>query len=86
VIELTPRARELLLTAAAAARRFDPEARIRLSRDGTGLRSSFAHEPEAGDQTVEDGDLVLFVEAALEGVVDVIEPHDRLALRPRSGG
>jgi hypothetical protein len=86
VIELTARARALLRTASDSARRFDPEARIRLSVVGTELRSGFAHEPETDDEVLEDGDVVLFVDAALDGIVDVIEPHDRLVLRPRGGG
>jgi hypothetical protein len=86
VIELSDRAREVLARAASSAGRFDPEARIRIERDGAGIRSGFAHGPEPGDRVVEDGDIVVFVEAGLAGVIDVVDPHDRLVLRPEGGG
>ncbi len=86
MIEVTPRAREVLARASASARRFDPEARIRIVRDGAGIRSGFAHGPEAGDRVFEEDDLIVFVEAGLSGVVDVTESHDQLVLRPGDDG
>ena len=34
------------------------------------------------DEPVAVGDMTLYVERGLEGLVDVEEPHDRLVLRP----
>ena len=86
MIELTPRAREILAKAEAAARRFDPDARIRLIREGTGVSFAFAHDPADDDEVIDAGDVRLFVEAGLAGVVDVTEPHDQLVLRHNTGG
>jgi hypothetical protein len=38
--------------------------------------------PLQSDQTVEIDEMVLYVEAGLEGLVDIEEPHDRLVLKP----
>jgi len=83
MIELTEWARDILGRAQAAARRFDPEARLRLTRTPSGVQAVLAHEPESGDHEVAvDEETMLFVEAGLDGLVDVEEPHDRLVLRP----
>jgi len=39
-------------------------------------------EPEPSDQVVEREDFTLYVERGIEGVIDVVEPHDQLVLRP----
>jgi hypothetical protein len=82
MIEFTEWATDIIGRAQAAARRFDPEARLRLGRTPTGVQAVLVHEGEPGDREVESGDVILFVEAGLEGLVDVEEPHDRLVLRP----
>jgi len=83
MIELTEWARDILHRAQAAARRFDPDARLRLARTGAGVQAVLVHEPEAGDSDVAvDDETTLFLEAGLEGLIDVEEPHDRLVLRP----
>ena len=66
----------------AAARRFNPDARVRVIRDGEDVRFELTDAAGAGDQVVEREVFTLYVEAGLEGVVDVVEPHDRLILRP----
>jgi hypothetical protein len=86
VIAFSERAREVLARAAASARRFDAEARIRIARDGEGIRSGFAHGPEPGDHVLEDGDVTVFVQEGLAGVIDVTESHDQLILRPGDDG
>ncbi|MFN8232060.1 MAG: hypothetical protein U0V56_00775 [Actinomycetota bacterium] len=86
MIAISERAREILTRAAASARRSDPEARIRIARDGAGIRSGFAHAPELGDRVIEDADVTVFVEDGLEGTIDVTQAHDRLILRPGGGG
>ena len=86
MIAVSERAREVLARAAASARRFDPEARIRIARDGAGISSGFAHAPEPGDRVLEEGDVTVFVEDGLEGTIDVTDAHDHLVLRPGVGG
>ena len=73
----------LLRTAEAAARRFNPAARIRLRPDAGGVRFDLVDEPVPGDEVVaHDGGFTLFVAAGLAGTVDVADPHDRLVLIP----
>jgi hypothetical protein len=82
VIEFTDWARDILNRAQTAARRFDPEARVRLARTSTGVEALLVHEPEPGDREVEAGEVSLFIQEGLDGLVDIEEPHDRLVLRP----
>ena len=82
MIDVTGRAAELLAKADSAARRFNPDARIRVVPDGAGVRFVLSDGPEDGDTVVERNGVTFFVDAALDGVVDVEEPHDRLVLRP----
>jgi Uma2 family endonuclease len=72
---------EILSKAEEAARRYNPDARIRLVRDGTGVRFDLIDEPEGSDVVVDREGFTLYVQNGLEGVVDVVEPHDRLILR-----
>jgi len=81
-IEFTQWARDILTRTQAASARFDPDARIRLQRKGTGVEFQLTDEPRPGDTTAREEGFTLFVVAGLEGVVDVVEPHDRLILRP----
>ena len=82
MIEVTDWATDILTRAHAAARRFDPHARIRLARVDRGVQAVLADAPRPGDREVEVGDMRLLVEEGLEGLLDVEEPHDRLVLRP----
>lgn len=82
MIEVTDWARDILTRAQEAARRFNPQARIRLARTDGGVQAVLAARPEPGDREVEVGDMKLLVEEGLDGLVDVEEPHDRLVLRP----
>ena len=81
MIDVTERAADLLAKADSAARRFNPDARIRVVPDGAGVRFVLSDGPEAGDTVVERDGVTFFVDATLDGVVDVEEPHDRLVLR-----
>ncbi|MEP6972616.1 MAG: hypothetical protein ABI869_00570 [Actinomycetota bacterium] len=81
MIEITERAVELLAKAASAARRFDPNACIRVVSDRDGVRFELTDAPEAEDLAIERSGFTLYVDPALAGVVDVEEPHDRLVLR-----
>ena len=82
MIEITERAVELLAKAATAARRFDPNACIRVVGDRDGVRFELTDAPESHDIGIERSGFTLYVEPTLAGVVDVEEPHDRLVLRP----
>jgi hypothetical protein len=81
VIELTDAASELLGVAASAARRFVPNAGVRIVRAGEGVRFELTDGPLAEDLIIERDDVRLFVEPDLDGVVDVVEPHGTLVLR-----
>ncbi len=82
MIEVTGRAADLLAKADVAARRFNPDARIRVVPGRAGVRFVLTDGPEAGDIAVERNGVTFFVDATLDGIVDVEEPHDRLVLRP----
>jgi hypothetical protein len=82
VIDVTGRAADLLAKADDAARRFNPDARIRVVPDRVGVRFVLSDGPEAGDIAVERDGVTFYVDPTLVGIVDVEEPHDRLVLRP----
>ena len=84
MITCSPRAVGLLRTAEQAARRFNPDARVRLVGDGAGgVRFELTDGPEPGDEVVEhEAGFTLFVSSGLSGTVDVADPHDRLVLIP----
>jgi hypothetical protein len=81
VLEFTGWASEILGRAFAAARRFNPDAGLRLRREGDGVGFVLADEAQDGDRLVRGDGFELWVEAGVEGVVDVVEPHDQLILR-----
>ena len=81
MIEITERAVELLAKAASAARRFDPNACIRVVADPGGVQFELADAPGAQDLAIERSGFTLYVDPTLAGVIDVEEPHDRLVLR-----
>jgi hypothetical protein len=82
MIEVTEWARDILGKSQLAAVRFNPEARIRLTRSREGVQAVLTDAPAPSDQTVQVGEMTLYVEDGLEGLVDVEEPHDRLVLKP----
>lgn len=81
MLTLTDRARDALVAADAAARRFNPEARVRLRTAAAGLVADLADEAGPGEVLVELGGLELIVQSDLEGTVDAGE-HNVLALVP----
>lgn len=81
-IEFTEWATDILNRAQTAATRFYPDAKIRLCRTPSGVEAMLAEQPEPDDRPVETGDMTLYVEPDLEGLVDCKEPHDQLVLRP----
>jgi hypothetical protein len=83
VLDFTDWAVDILSRADRAARRFNPDARVRVVRDGAGVRFELVDAPEPGDAEIEHpAGFTLLAEAGLDGTVDVVEPHDRLILRP----
>src|SRR2546425_4099192 len=81
-ITYTEWAVEILGRAQQAARRFDPDAKLRLARAPTGVEAALVHEPAPDDKAFDAGEATVFVEAGLQGLVDVEEPHDRPVLPP----
>jgi hypothetical protein len=82
VVTFTDWAREILRKSQAAARRFDPQARLRIGRTPAGVQAILIHQPDPGDTPYELDGVTVFVEDGLQGLVDIEEPHDRLVLRP----
>ncbi|MFB3737978.1 MAG: hypothetical protein ACE14W_03305 [Candidatus Velamenicoccus archaeovorus] len=82
MIAFTEWATEILRRSHEAARRFNPSATVRMARTGDGVGFSLAETGAEGDQLVRGDGFELLVEAGLEGIVDVVEPHDQLILRP----
>jgi hypothetical protein len=82
VIGFTEWATEILQRTHQAARRFNPDATVRLRRSSDGVEFALTDERVDGDQLVQGDGFELLVEAGLEGTVDIVEPHDRLILRP----
>jgi len=70
MIEVTERAAAAVAQAEAAARRFNPEVRVRLVRAEGGVRFGFTDEPPEGDDAVRCGAATLYVEPGLEGTLD----------------
>jgi hypothetical protein len=83
MLQFTDWAKDILRRADVAARRFNPDVRIRLARVGGVVQATFTDEPAADDLAVAlDGGVTVYAEAGLEGLVDVEEPHDRIVLKP----
>ena len=82
MIEFTEWALDILGHSHRAARRFNPDATVRLFRAGDTVRFELTDRPDPGDQRIERNGFVLFVEEGLDGLIDVVEPHDQLVLRP----
>jgi len=76
MVELTSRAQDALLASQTAARRFDPEAHIRLTADGAMVRQVLASRPEPGDAVLEVGALTIFVAPGVMGTVDAGEHNE----------
>jgi hypothetical protein len=82
VIEFTEWAGEILRRTHEAARRFDPTATVRLSRTAGGVEFALVDGGQPGDLLVAGDGFEVLVQEGIEGVVDVVEPHDQLILRP----
>lgn len=82
VIEFTQWATEILQRTWQAARRYNPDAMVRLERSSEGVVFTLTDERVEGDASISGDGFELFVEEGLAGTVDVVEPHDQLILRP----
>jgi hypothetical protein len=84
MLEFTDWAIEILSRADEAARRFNPDVRVRIVREaGGGVRFELTDQAESTDRIVDHpSGFTLLVPGGLEGTVDVVEPHDQLILRP----
>ena len=81
-LEFTDWAVDILSRTHTAARRFNPDATVRLQRSAHGVEFALTDERFEGDEHVRRDGFELWVEHGLEGTVDVVEPHDQLILRP----
>jgi hypothetical protein len=81
-LEFTEWAVDILSRSHEAARRLNPDATVRASRRGGEVVFELTDEPSPGDERVAHERFELLVEPGLDGTVDVVEPHDRLILRP----
>jgi hypothetical protein len=82
MIEVTAWAREILTKSQQAAARFNPAAKIRLTRARGGVQAALTDAPDPADQQIDLDGMTLYVESGLEGLIDIEEPHDRVVLRP----
>ena len=82
MLEFTDWAIRILTRSHEAARRFNPDATVRVYRKAGGVEFTLVDGPQPGDRVVEREDFTLYVEPGIEGVIDVVEPHDQLILRP----
>jgi hypothetical protein len=81
MVEFTQWALDILRRSHEAARRFNPEATVRVFRRDGQVRFELTDQPESGDRVVEREGFVLLVQEGIEGTIDVVEPHDQLILR-----
>jgi hypothetical protein len=82
MIEFTDWAKEILQRSAAAALRFNPDAKVRLAKVGGVVQAVLIDQPTADDEAVQVGEATVYVQGGLEGLVDIEEPHDRVVLKP----
>ena len=81
MLRITDDAAAVLERAYAAAARFNPGVRIRVSHVGDQVQVGFADRPEEGDEVVAVGDMLVFVEGGVTGTLEAQQPHDRLVVR-----
>jgi Fe-S cluster assembly iron-binding protein IscA len=70
VVTLTDRAVEVVRAAHHAAHRFDPKARLRIRREGSGVAFELTDQGQPSDQIVEADGVALLIESGIEGIVD----------------
>jgi hypothetical protein len=83
MLDITERAAAAVIQMESAARRFNPQARIRLGVQDAGVTFALAETPEAGDRELDCGGTVLLVAEGLDGVIDIGE-HNAPIMIPAS--
>lgn len=83
MLRVTEEASGVLERAYDAAVRFNPGVKIRVSRVGTRIDVNFTDHPSPGDEVMIVGDIIVFVESGIAGVLDASQPHDRLIVREK---
>ena len=81
MIEFTEWASDILRRSHEAARRLNPNATLRVSRSDGAVAFALSDERQEGDVLVHGDGFDLLVAEGIDGIVDVVEPHDRLILR-----
>ena len=81
-IEFTEWAREILSRSSGAARRFNPDAKVRLARVSGTVQATLTDAPAPDDQAVDLAGVTIYIQKGLDGLVDIEEPHDRVVLKP----
>jgi hypothetical protein len=81
VLTLTDRARDALVAADAAARRFNPDARVRLRRTGAKLVADLTDAPGVDESLLDVGDITIVIETGLHGTIDAGE-HNAFVFAP----
>lgn len=79
MLALTPRAADALRTADTAARRFNPDARLRLRAEGGAVTADLVAAPEAGESVVVLEGIELIVPDGMTGTVDAGD-HNALTI------
>lgn len=81
VLTLTPRAAEALRAADTAARRFNPDARVRLRRGGAGVAADLTDAPGPGESLISLDGIDLVLADDLQGTLDA-DDHNAFSLTP----
>jgi hypothetical protein len=82
VVTFTDRAREALLTSLSAARRFDPEARLRLERHEGSVRAVLANEDQPDDALIDLDGAVIAIEPGIDGTIDAGDHQELRVITP----
>lgn len=78
MLEVTEAAAEVLRRAYDAARRFNPDAKVRVFLRGATVETGFADSAEPGDTQIEHEGMPIFIAPGIEGKLDTSTEHDRL--------
>lgn len=81
MLQISEGAVTILERAHDAAVRFNPGVKVRVQRVGVRIEVGFADHPSPGDDVVAIGDIIVFVQSGISGVLEAIQPHDHLAVR-----
>ena len=80
-MQISEGAATVLERAHDAAVRFNPSIKVRVHRLGDRIEVGFTDHPSPGDDVVTTGDIVVFVQSGISGILEAVQPHDRLTVR-----